>query len=103
MTLPKSKIILTDNGVIVGVVPSQIEAQGQSAFIVDIGLQANVGDLFDGNAVTPDPDASKKAALEAEIKKAIASLQTADDKAAVLKALSDATAAVQPLADAVIP
>lgn len=99
----KSKIILTEAGVVKGIIHSAVEPKGQSAYIVPIDTAVKGGDLYDGNVVTPDPDAAKKAALEAERKKAIAALQSADDKEAVLKALTDATAAVQPLADVVVP
>lgn len=95
----KSKLVLVDKGVVVTSFLVPVGSPGQAAYVVPVDFQVKAGDLFDGVAVTPDPDASKKAALQAELEKAVLALQSADDKAAAIKALSDATAAIQPLAD----
>lgn len=97
----KSKILLVENGVVKNWSMSQLEVGEVHSVPKD--TEVKIGDLYDGNAVTPDPDAAKKEALAAEKQKAIEALQNSDDKAAILKALTDAQSAVEPLAEIVKP
>lgn len=98
MNLPKSKfIVVDDKNLVTAVIPSSLLPVG-NAFLLDIAFTIKPGDIYDGVVVTPDPDAAKKAALQLEADKAAQALQAApDDKASILKVLSDATIAVNAL------
>lgn len=76
---------------------------GSVPVIVGEKVEVNVGDIYLNGVFSINPDAAKLQALKDAKEAAIAALTSADGKAAVLKALADAEAAVQPLEDVVKP
>lgn len=98
------RIAVLLNGLVDSIQPCELNIpEGAVPVIVGDKVEVNLGDTYSNGVFSINPDAAKLIALKEAKQAALDALASADDKAAILKALADAEAAVQPLEDVVKP
>lgn len=96
------KIVALVNGLVDSIQSCELDLpEGSVPVIVGDKVEVSLGDVYSNGAFSINPDAAKLIALKEAKQAAIDALESADDKAAILKALTDAQTAVDVLPEVI--